>query len=48
MVCEEVGVVTTVDLVKLPSLWFWVEPMDPGWRRGVEATRRRRSSDTSS
>ena len=46
--CEQVGVVTTMDLVKLPSLWFWVELMDPGRRRGVGAMRRRRSSDTSS
>ena len=46
--CEEVGVVSIVDLVKLPSLWFWVELMDPGQRRGVGAMRRRRSSDISS
>ena len=46
--CEQVGVVTTMDLVKLPSLWFWVEPMDPGRRRDVWGTRRRRRSDISS
>ena len=45
--CEQVGVVSVVDLVKLPSLWFWVELMDAGWRRGVGATRRRTSSDVS-
>ena len=45
---EEVGVVSIMDVVKLPPGWFWVEPMDPGRRRGVGATRRRRSSDTSS
>ena len=48
MVCEQVGVVSIMDLVKLPSLWFWVELMDVGGWRGVGATRRRRSSDTSS
>ena len=47
-VCEEVGVVSIMDFVKCPSLWFWVELMDPGRRRGVGATKRRRSSDTSS
>ena len=46
--CEEVGVVSIVDLVRLPSLWFWMELMDPGGRRCVGATRRRRSSDISS
>ena len=45
---EEVGVVSIMDVVKLPSLWLWVEPMDTGRRRGVGATRRRRGSDTSS
>ena len=40
--------VSVVDLVKLPSLWFWVELMDAAQRRGVGATRRRGSSDVSS
>ena len=46
--CEEVSVVSIMDFVKRPSLWFWVELMDPGRRRGVGAMRRRRSSDISS
>ena len=39
MVCGQVGVVSIMDLVKLPSLWFWVEPeggaLPSGYARSI-------------